>query len=73
MTATFLVTITTAEELRLLEQEKRAGIQSECKSMAAVFDEFDDIRAHGLGVRLESGLPVRRHPFLKHMRLLKNS
>jgi hypothetical protein len=55
MTTTFLVTITTAEELRLLEQEKRAGTQSEREAVAAAFDEFDDFRAHGLGVRLEVG------------------
>lgn len=55
MTTTFLVTITTAEELRLLEQEKRAGMQSEREAVATVFDESDDFRAHGLGVTLEAG------------------
>jgi hypothetical protein len=55
MTTTLLVTITTAEELRLLEQEKRSGAQFERESMAAVFDEFDHFRAHGLTVRLEEG------------------
>jgi hypothetical protein len=55
MISTFPATITTLEELRLLEQEKRTGMRFECDSMAAVFDEFDCIRAHGLGVRLEEG------------------
>ncbi|MGA2962807.1 MAG: hypothetical protein ABSD96_14110 [Candidatus Korobacteraceae bacterium] len=52
MTTTFPVTITTAEELRLLKQEKRA--QASLRPIA-VFDEFDHIRAHGMGVRLEDG------------------
>jgi hypothetical protein len=55
MTTTFLVTITTAEELRLLEQEKPAGTQYAREAMAAVFDEFDHFRAHGLGVSLKAG------------------
>ena len=55
MTTTFLVTITTAEELRLLEQEKPAGTQYAREAMAAVFDEFDHFRVHGLGVSLKAG------------------
>ena len=55
MTTTYPVTITTLEELRLLKQEKQAGMRFKCDSMAEVFDEFDDIRAHGLGVTLKEG------------------
>jgi hypothetical protein len=55
MTTTFLVTITTVEELRLLEQEKLSGTQFEREATAAAFDEFDHLRAHGLSVRLEEG------------------
>lgn len=52
MTTTFPVTITTAEELRLLKQENRTEASLKRTS---VFDEFDQIRAHGMGVRLEDG------------------
>lgn len=53
MNITFPVTITTAEELRLVEQAQRARFMPQRDSMTAVFDQFDCIRAHGLGVRLE--------------------
>jgi hypothetical protein len=53
MTITFPVTITTVEELRLLEQEERARFLPQGDSMTAVFDEFDCIRAHGLSVKPE--------------------
>jgi hypothetical protein len=52
MTTTFPVTITTAEELRLLKQEKRTDASLR---QTSVFDEFDHIRAHGMGVRLKDG------------------
>ncbi len=48
----FPVTITTLEELRLLEQEARAKKLSERKPKVLIFDEFDSIRAHGMGVKL---------------------
>ena len=53
MTTRFPVTITTAEELRLLEERERSMMQLESPLTAAVFDDFDTIRAHGLGVKLE--------------------
>jgi hypothetical protein len=53
MTITFPVTITTAEELRLLEQEQRARFMPHGDSTTAVFDQFDCIRAHGLSVNLK--------------------
>jgi len=53
MTTSYPVTITTAEELRLLEQGERARFLPHGVSMTAVFDEFDCIRAHGLSVKLE--------------------
>jgi hypothetical protein len=59
MTTTFPVTITTAEELRLLEQRRWAEIQFEREP---VFDEFDYIRAHGLSVGLEEGEQTRSLP-----------
>ena len=43
MTTKFPLTITTAEELRLLKQEKRAEASLR---QVSVFDEFDHIRAH---------------------------
>jgi hypothetical protein len=46
-TSAFPVEITTAEELRLLEQEERRQAEELSR-----FDEFDPIRAHGLGVDL---------------------
>jgi len=45
------VTITTAEELRLIEEENRSQGQESVQRIAA-FDEFDHIRAHGMGVKL---------------------
>ena len=53
MTTRFPVTITTAEELRLLEEHERLMMQLESPLTAAIFDDFDTIRAHGLGVTLE--------------------
>ena len=53
MTTSFPVTITTAEELRLLEQGERARFLPHGDSITAVFDKFDCIRAHGLSVKLE--------------------
>jgi hypothetical protein len=53
MNVTFPVTITTAEELRLLEQNEKEKAQ-EYKVDTAVFDSSDVIRAHGMGVRLEA-------------------
>jgi hypothetical protein len=53
MTTTFLVTITTAEELRLLEHEELLEAQFEREAITAVFDECDHLRAHGLTVRLD--------------------
>jgi hypothetical protein len=50
MTVTFPVTITTAEELRLIDQQELTQAQ---EPRTAVFDEFDLIRAHGMGVRLD--------------------
>lgn len=53
MNITFPVTITTAEELRLLEQEERKQAQ-EYRVDTAVFDSLDVIRAHGMGLRLDA-------------------
>jgi hypothetical protein len=47
------MTITTLEELRLIEEENMIEILIECRPAFAVFDEFDPIRAHGLGVQLD--------------------
>jgi hypothetical protein len=52
MTTTFPVTITTAEERRLLDEQKQKEAPPR---RTAVFDEFDPIRAHGMGVRLKQG------------------
>jgi len=54
----FPVTITTLEELRLLEQEARAKKASERKLKAMIFDQFDPIRAHGMGVKLTVERPA---------------
>ena len=53
MTTGFPVTITTAEELRLLEEHEWLTMQLDSTFAAAVFDDFDTIRAHGLGVKFE--------------------
>ncbi len=53
MITRFPVTIATAEELRLLEEHEWLTMQLEGTLTAAVFDDFDTIRAHGLGVKLE--------------------
>ena len=52
MTARFSVTITTAEELRLLEEHDRL-MQLQSPITTAVFDDSETIRAHGLGVGLD--------------------
>ena len=52
MTTNSPVTLTTAEELRLLEEQGRTAVQP-AGSRAANFDEFDRIRAHGLGINLD--------------------
>jgi hypothetical protein len=62
MTTSFPVTITTAEELRLLEQEERARFLPQGYSVTAVFDEFDCIRAHGLSVKLEGDKSAPAEP-----------
>ena len=53
MKSRFPMTISTLEELRLIEEENLIEILIECRPEVPVFDEFDPIRAHGLGVQLD--------------------
>jgi hypothetical protein len=53
MTISFPVTITTAEELRLLEQEEQGRFLPPDDPLAPVLGESDCIRAHALSVKLE--------------------